>query len=88
MIAPSKRKLVLVEWDDSRSMRATWSTEHEVEENLDTEPIRSVGWLLAKTRKTTLIAAHVCGHTGCVGGDIAIPNRAIRAIRELRGPKR
>ncbi len=80
-------KLVLVEWEDSRQGVSAWTTFGELKE-ADTCLIRSVGWLLRRTKRLLHLVPHIGGRPDQGCGDIIIPRSAVRRITALKKGKR
>jgi hypothetical protein len=80
-------KLVVIEWLDSHSGPG-WQRLADIKQNSATVLCRSVGWLLHRDKKATVIVPHISGeiNEGVVpygSGDISIPNRLIVKMRVL-----
>ena len=80
------RSLVIVEWIDSHASEG-W----QALDTIAAEPLhcRSVGWLLEKSRTTTLLVSSISGEKNgnlrLFGrGYIAIPNKAITKTIKVR----
>ncbi len=79
-------KLVLIEWVDAHSHDRWVEIEVSVE-SCETALIRSVGWLLKKTKNCVTIAPHISkvgSIDSHVSGDMTIPAKAIRKMTVLR----
>lgn len=78
-------RLVLIEWIDSFGCSSHWSMMEDVHPTVLV--CRSVGWLLHDGEDCKTIVPHVAPetehtrHQGC--GDMTIPTRCIRSIRDL-----
>ena len=77
------RKLVLVEWLDSRRGEG-WVRLDELESTITR--CRSVGWLIAKDAESLTLAGHLGENPDQCCGDLTIPRRAIRKITPLAIP--
>lgn len=80
-----KRRLVLVEWEDSHCSQG-W--EHIGDEIEDRALVcRSVGWLLLDGEKAKVVAPHMsdpdCGVALQANGTMTIPTRAVLRIVDL-----
>ena len=78
----------MVEWVDSHSGRG-WQDLDKLGDVAKPLYCRSVGWLIAETRKCKVIVPHISGEENKDillqgNGDIAIPTRAIIRIKPLK----
>jgi len=80
-----RRDLLLVEWWDHSSSSA-WQSEHEVRESAVTPLlVRSVGWIVAETRKQIALAARISDDSELGLGNVQmIMKAAIKSRRALR----
>lgn len=76
-----KRKAVLLEWVDSTSRSPTWcDNDVAYDEGL----LRTLGFVVAETKSTLTVAAHVGESLGLHSGGLAIPKCAIVRRRTVR----
>lgn len=80
-----KRKLVLVEWLDSRRGEG-WVRLDEIDGSVTR--CRSVGWIIAKDSESVTLAGHVGENPEQCCGDLTIPKRAVVRMTALTVPKR
>lgn len=78
------RKLVLVEWEDSRRGEG-WVRLEELENTITR--CRSVGWIIAKDKTSLTLAGHMGVDPEQCCGDLTIPMRAILKMIPLSIPK-
>lgn len=78
----TERKLIYVEWTDSRGCHASWQHVEAISED---EPcqLRSVGWVINETRSHIHLAPHIGDDPEQVCGDMVIPKFAITKRRAL-----
>ena len=79
-VAAHSMDLVLVEWLDSRRGEG-WVRLDELESSVT--KCRSVGWIIAKDRKSVTLAGHLGENPEQCCGDITIPRCAISGITPL-----
>ena len=79
------RKLVIVEWLDSRRGEG-WVRLDELESTVTR--CRSVGWIVAKDAESVTLAGHLGENPDQCCGDLTIPNRAVVRMTPLTIPKR
>lgn len=79
----TERKLLYIEWTDSRGCHASWQ---HVEAIADDEPckLRSVGWVIKDTRDHIHLAPHIGDDPEQVCGDMIIPKLAITKRRVVK----
>ena len=80
----ASRKLVLVEWEDSRRGEG-WVRLDELESTVTR--CRSVGWIIAKDAKSLTLAGHIGLDPEQCCGDLTIPMRAVIRMVSLAVPK-
>jgi hypothetical protein len=78
------RKLVLVEWEDSRRGEG-WVRLDELESTIT--KCKSVGWIIAKDAVSLTLAGHIGENPDQCCGDLTIPCRAILKLVSLPLPK-
>jgi hypothetical protein len=78
------RKLVLVEWEDSRRGEG-WVRLDELENTVT--KCRSVGWVIAKDATSLTLAGHMGIDPEQCCGDLTIPMRAVLRMVSLSVPK-
>lgn len=84
--AMTDRKLVYVEWIDSRGVSASW--EHmEVLAEHGPCPVKSAGWLLRDEENFIQVVPHIGTDPDQGCGDMTIPRSQIRRIVELKIPR-
>jgi len=82
-----KRKLVMVEWVDSHGSEG-WCALDRLAENNQILNCKSVGWVIAESKKAITICPHLSGDDDenvrtCGRGELTIPRVAVLAIRNL-----
>jgi hypothetical protein len=83
MAAPDRR-LVLVEWLDSRRGEG-WVRLDELESTVT--KCHSVGWIIAKDKESLTLSGHIGESPAQCCGDLTIRRRAISKITQLRQPR-
>lgn len=78
------RKLVLVEWLDSRRGEG-WVRLDELEGSITR--CRSVGWIISKDADSLTLAGHLGENPDQCCGDLTIPTRAVLKMTPLSIPK-
>ena len=74
-------KLVLIDWVDSVGDGTRWRELDDIKKDKPVK-IRSVGWILAETKESMTIVAHLSDSHG--QGEMTIPSEAIKKITVLR----
>lgn len=75
-----RHKLVLIHWVDSSSLRGTWNSKEDLQQNIPLECV-SAGFVMHDTPSTITLAAHITTHQG--GGDMTIPKCAITKMQSI-----
>lgn len=78
-------KIVYVEWTDSCALDGVWKARSNIED-LDPNPIVSVGIIIRDEKDFLTIAAHVSQHQ--IAGEMCIPRACIKSIELLARPPR
>lgn len=74
------RKLVLIEWLDSRRGEG-WVRLDELDVSIT--KCKSVGWIIAKDKTSVTLAGHIGENPDQCCGDLSIPLRAVQRITPL-----
>lgn len=80
----ANRKLVLVEWLDSRRGEG-WVRLDELEGTIT--KCRSVGWIVAKDAVSVTLASHLGESPAQCCGDMTIPSRSVLRVVPVSIPK-
>jgi len=76
-----KKRLVLIEWEDSHGFEGIWQ---DIEGCVEDKPLlcRSVGWLILDGEYVKILAPHKAGN-GQMAGVMTIPTRVVNSIENL-----
>ena len=80
----SKRKLVLIQWEDSASpMSGSWQDADQIINKPVT--VTSVGYVMKEGKRAVTVASHLAGERTlhCVNGLMTIPKSCILKRKEL-----
>jgi hypothetical protein len=80
-------ELVLVEWLDSRRGEG-WTRLEDLQSDLEATHCRSVGWVIARDKKSLTLAGHLADNPEQCCGDMTIPAASILRILPLKPQRR